>query len=85
MILFEASDFCYTIYTGPLLKVFLDILLLSCVVEISLLWISQPLHVLPQFIDEMDDGVGYLVVPVLDLGGHCVGQPTSFPSLSPPG
>ena len=46
---------------------------------------DQSLHMLQQFIDEVDVGVSSLRHLVLGLGGGRVGQPTSFPLSSPPG
>lgn len=38
---FKASSFCYTIDTGPSLDFLLDILLLSCMVEILMFWVCR--------------------------------------------
>ena len=42
----------------------------------------HPIHMLPQFIDEVGVGLGCLIVLVPGLGDSWVGQHASFPSLS---
>lgn len=42
-------------------------------------------HMLQHFIDEVNVVVSQLIALVLSLGGSCIGQPTSFPSLRPTG
>ena len=42
LVWFKVSVFCYTIDTGLTLELFLDILLLSCAMEILRLWVCRP-------------------------------------------
>jgi hypothetical protein len=41
LVCFEASGFCYTIYTGPSQELLLDTLLLPCATESLMLWICR--------------------------------------------
>lgn len=61
--------FCYTINIGSSPELLLDIPLFLCGASTALDLQVQPLHVLQQFMDEVDVGVDQLKALDLSLGG----------------
>lgn len=73
---FKASGFCYTVSTGPSLKLLSDSLWLPWVMDVLPLWFfrTSPLNALQQVIDWADAGMGKLKALNVVLGGGWVDQ-----------